>query len=163
MLESPANRRKFLSGALITAAALSLPARSVTAKEAGAPHVVLLGDSILDNGAYVGDGPDVVHQLRERFVTDYRAMLDDVQSRGLPVAVCTIYDARFPDAKQRRVASVGLTIFNECITREASARGLALIDLRLVCRADEDLADPIEPRLLPSMIGAGAARRCLPR
>lgn len=27
-------------------------------------HVVLLGDSILDNKAYVGEGPDVVHQLR---------------------------------------------------------------------------------------------------
>ena len=27
-------------------------------------HVVLLGDSILDNKAYVGDGPDVVAQLR---------------------------------------------------------------------------------------------------
>jgi hypothetical protein len=218
MHESPANRRTFLSGALITAAALSLHPRAATAKEAGVPHVVLLGDSILANGAYVGDGPDVVHQLRERlpkgaratlaavdgsvasavrlqlqiaptdathlvvsaggndalhyadvlnetagsvsealeklaavrerFVTDYRAMLDDVQSRGLPVAVCTIYDARFPDAKQRRVASVGLTIFNECITREASARGLALIDLRLVCRADEDLADPIEPSVI---------------
>ena len=27
-------------------------------------HVVLLGDSIFDNGAYVGGGPDVVDQLR---------------------------------------------------------------------------------------------------
>jgi hypothetical protein len=27
-------------------------------------HIVLLGDSILDNGAYVGDGPAVVDQLR---------------------------------------------------------------------------------------------------
>lgn len=27
-------------------------------------HVVLLGDSILDNKDYVGDGPDVVHHLR---------------------------------------------------------------------------------------------------
>ena len=27
-------------------------------------HLVLLGDSILDNGAYTGDGPDVATQLR---------------------------------------------------------------------------------------------------
>jgi hypothetical protein len=171
MIESPANRRTFLSGALITAAALSLPDCAARAKEAGSQHVVLLGDSILDNGAYVGGGPDVVHQLRgvlpkgaratlaavdgsvasgvrlqlqiaptdathlvvsaggndalhyanvlketagsvsealeklaavrEWFVQDYRAMLDDVQGRGLPVAVCTIYDAHFPDARQR--------------------------------------------------------------
>lgn len=29
-------------------------------------HIVLLGDSILDNGAYVGRGPDVVTQLRQK-------------------------------------------------------------------------------------------------
>ena len=28
-------------------------------------HIVLLGDSIFDNGAYVRGGPDVVTQLRE--------------------------------------------------------------------------------------------------
>jgi hypothetical protein len=28
-------------------------------------HVVLLGDSIFDNGAYVGGGPDVISQLRQ--------------------------------------------------------------------------------------------------
>jgi GDSL-like Lipase/Acylhydrolase family len=226
MLESPANRRTVLSGALITAAALSLPARTAAAKEAGKQHIVLLGDSILDNGAYVGDGPDVVQQLRERlpkgaratlaavdgsvasgvrlqlqiapidathlvvsaggndalhyanvltetagsvsealeklgsvrerFMQDYRAMLDDVQSRRLPAAVCTIYDAHFPDAKQRRLASVGLTIFNECITREAAARGLALIDLRVMCGSDADLANPIEPSVIGGAKIAGA-------
>jgi hypothetical protein len=65
--------------------------------------------------------------------------------------VCTIYDARFPDAKQRRLSSLGLTIFNDCITREASARGLALIDLRLILTEDADLANPIEP----SVAGGG--------
>jgi GDSL-like Lipase/Acylhydrolase family len=33
------------------------------------PHIVLLGDSNLDNGAYVGGGPDVNTQLR-RFLPD---------------------------------------------------------------------------------------------
>lgn len=219
MFASSANRRTFLSGAIIAAAAMSLPDRSAAAAKGSAgQHIVLLGDSILDNGAYVGDGPDVVSQLRERlpagsratlgaidgsvasavrtqlksapddathlvvsaggndalhcatileetagsvgealeklalvreqFVQDYRALLDEVQARGLPAAVCTIYDARFPDAQQRRIASVGLTIFNECITREASARGLALIDLRLICGTDRDLANPIEPSVV---------------
>ena len=27
-------------------------------------HIVLLGDSIFDNAAYVGGGPDVIEQLR---------------------------------------------------------------------------------------------------
>jgi hypothetical protein len=29
-------------------------------------HVILLGDSVFDNAAYVGGAPDVIAQLRER-------------------------------------------------------------------------------------------------
>ncbi len=215
MFDHRASRRSVMHAALVAATALSLPARGATAKETGGNHIVLLGDSVLDNGAYIGTGPDVIEQVgkhlpagaratlgavdgavvsavrlqlqiapedathfvvsaggndalhhaglldekvssvaeafdklaivRESFARDYRTMLDDVTARGLPVAVCTIYDARFPDAKQRRRASLGLTIFNDCITREASARGLALIDLRLILTTDSDLANPIEP------------------
>ena len=28
-------------------------------------HIVLLGDSVIDNKAYVGEGPDVAEQLRK--------------------------------------------------------------------------------------------------
>jgi hypothetical protein len=52
--------------------------------EAG--HVVLLGDSILDNGAYVGTGPDVVGQLRDALPDGWRASLlarDGDVSRGV--------------------------------------------------------------------------------
>lgn len=38
-------------------------------------HVVLLGDSIFDNKAYVGDGPDVIAQLREALPAGGRATL----------------------------------------------------------------------------------------
>ena len=218
MFDIPASRRSFMTGALVGACGLSLPTRRAAATEARKKHIVLLGDSILANGAYVGDGPDVIEQLntslpagaratlgamdgsvtsgvrlqlqiapedathfvisaggndalhnaglleekassvaealeklavvREAFEREYRAMLDDVLARSLPVAVCTIYDARFPDAKQRRLASLGLTIFNDCITREAAARGLGLIDLRLILPAAEALANPIEPSVI---------------
>ena len=115
-----------------------------------------------EKAASVAEAMDKLADIRERFMADYRAMLDDVTSRGLPVAVCTIYDARFPDAKQRRLSSLGLTIFNDCITREASARGLALIDLRLILTDDSDLANPIEPSVsgggkIASAIAAFAA------
>lgn len=40
-----------------------------------AGHVVLLGDSVFDNAAYVGGGPDVVAQLRERLPAGWRATL----------------------------------------------------------------------------------------
>lgn len=219
MFDQPASRRSFVRGALVTATALSLPVARATAKASTAPkHIVLLGDSILANGAYVGDGPDVIAQLqrrlpdgaratlnamdgsvasavrlqlqiapadathfvisaggndalhqaglleekassvaealgklaavREKFEQDYRAMLDDVTARGLPVAVCTVYNPRFPDAQQRRIAAIGLGVFNDTIIREAAARGLALIDLRLICTEDADLANPIEPSVI---------------
>ncbi len=219
MLTGSANRRTFLTRAAVAAAALSLPNSELAlAQDSPRRHVVLFGDSILDNAAYVDGGPDVVTQLctrlpvgskatlaaidgsvastvrlqlksapedathlvvsaggndalhcinvleesassvaealgrlaavRDQFRRDYTALLDDVVARGLPAAVCTIYDARLPDMTERRLASVGLTIFNECITREVSARGLALIDLRLICRTDQDLATPIEPSVL---------------
>lgn len=38
-------------------------------------HVALLGDSILDNGAYTSGGPDVVTQLQDMLPTGWRASL----------------------------------------------------------------------------------------
>jgi lysophospholipase L1-like esterase len=167
-------------------------------------HVVLLGDSIFDNAAYVHGGPDVIGQLREAlphgwkatlaavdgaviaslprqlqamppdtshlvisvggndalgnigvleeashsiadalnrlagiadsFERGYRAMLEFVFARGLPTAVCTIYDPRFPDPRMQRLAVAGFTVFNDVITRQTFARRLPLIDLRVVRR-----------------------------
>ncbi|MET0688464.1 MAG: SGNH/GDSL hydrolase family protein [Methyloceanibacter sp.] len=102
-------------------------------------------------GEKVGSVAEALERLadvREAFTREYRLMLDKVQARGLPTAVCTIYEARFPDLKQRRQAAAGLTLFNDCITREAAARGLAVIDLRVICNDDEDLANPIEPSVI---------------
>jgi hypothetical protein len=226
MTNFPASRRSFLTGALAAVTALSLPGHRPAAAQPERKHIVLIGDSILANGAYVGNGPDVTAHLnkllpagsqatleaidgaltsgvklqlqiapkdathyvvsaggndalhssnlisekaasvtealdklaalRDAFMHEYRAMLDALTARGLPVAVCTIYDADFPDAKQRRRASLGLTIFNDCITREAAARGLALLDLRLLLTAKGDLANPIEPSVQGGAKIAGA-------
>jgi lysophospholipase L1-like esterase len=179
-------------------------------------HVVLLGDSILDNGAYVRRGePDVVAQVQaklpqgwtatlcavdgavtsgvasqlsrvpadashlvvsvggndalrssgilrdparsvaevitkfaavqDEFARSYRAMLDKILDRRLPTALCTIYDARFPDPQEQRLVVTALSIFNDVITREAFSRRLPLIDLRLICDEPDDYANPIEP------------------
>jgi lysophospholipase L1-like esterase len=178
-------------------------------------HVVLLGDSIFDNAAYVPGGPDVIRQLRERlsagwratlaavdgavardvaaqlrrlpedathlvvsaggndalsnldvlsrparssadgiwllgevsatFERTYREMLGAVLSRGLPTTLCTIYDPRFPDAREQRLAQTGLMVFNDVILRVAFERGLPVLDLRLICDEDADYANPIEP------------------
>ena len=203
-------RRTAVVGGL--AAAAAAPARA----QAGATgHVVLLGDSVFDNKAYVAGGPDVVAQLRarlpaswraslaavdgavtadvarqlgrmplgathlvvsiggndalrqeavlgepgrsvgeglarlgavaDRFRQDYRAMLAGILAHRLPTALCTIYDPHFPDPQRRRLAIIGLALFNDVIAREAFSHGLALIDLRLVCSEDADFANPIEP------------------
>jgi hypothetical protein len=194
------------------------PERGAAAR---AGHVVLLGDSVFDNKAYVAGGPDVVAQLRgmlpigwqatlaardgaaagdlrrqlervprdathlvvsaggndalrqegvlgaparsvgealarlvavrDGFRRDYGAMLGAVLGRGLPAALCTIYDPRFTDPSRQRLAVAGLALFNDVIAREAFARGLPLIDLRLVCGEDADFANPIEP----SVTGGG--------
>jgi lysophospholipase L1-like esterase len=179
-------------------------------------HVVLLGDSIFDNGSYVRRRePDVVAQvqaklpagsratlcavdgavtsgverqlaripadathlvvsvggndalrssglLREQarsvaevitkfalvqdeFARNYRTMLHAVLKRRLPTALCTIYDARFPDPQEQRLVVTALSIFNDVITREAFTRRLHLIDLRLICNEPDDYANPIEP------------------
>lgn len=190
-------------------------------------NVVLLGDSIFDNAAYVGGGPDVVTQLRrhlpqgwqatlravdggvtgsvaaqvrqlpadashivvsvggndalrhsrvldegarsvagavnalgevrEQFQRDYQAMLDAVTALRLPTAVCTIYDANYPDPLRQRLVVTGLTVFNDVITRAAFARGLPLIDLRLICNEAADYANPIEP----SVQGGGKIARAI--
>lgn len=179
-------------------------------------HVVLLGDSVFDNGAYVRPGePDVlalvqaklpkgwratmravdgavttgverqlarlpedashlilsvggndalgcsgilresarsvaevmtrIADVRDSFARSYRKMLDLVVAHRLPTALCTIYDARFPDPQEQRQVVAALSVFNDVITREAFSRRLALIDLRLLCNEHDDYANPIEP------------------
>jgi hypothetical protein len=178
-------------------------------------EVVLLGDSIFDNAAYVGGGPDVCHQVRERlpegwqttllaldgsvardvyyqlqriprgathlvistggnepvnhldllsesassvsevldtlwevavqFQKMYRNLLAEVLSHGLPTAVCTIYYPAFGDQALQRVASAGLTFFNEAILLEVARSRIPMLDLRLIFTEPEDYANPIEP------------------
>lgn len=177
------------------------------------PHLILLGDSIFDNGAYVAGGPDVVRQVRaalpgwsatllardgavarevaaqlralppdsthlvvsaggndalgashllgqrvadvgsalallERaqsaFAETYEVMVEAVLARGLPTALSTIYDTPQVSA-DARVIRAALALFNDVISRAAFARGLPLIDLRLICSEPADYANPIEP------------------
>lgn len=213
------DRRTLLAGMALLATARALPARAE-----GGPamnNVVLLGNSIFDNEAYVGSGPDVIVQLKgdlpagwtatlaardgstsadvkgqlkdmpadathlvvsaggndalqekalieesarsvaevldklakikAAFALRYGAMLDAVLARKLPVAVCTIYEARYADPTTRAIAGVGLSVFNDVIMRAAFTRGVPVIDLRLIIDADADYANDIEP----SVAGGG--------
>ena len=68
-------------------------------------HVVLLGDSIFDNAAYVGGGPDVVALLRKALPTGWRATLlavDGAVTDDVPRQL-----ARVPADATHLVLSVG--------------------------------------------------------
>ncbi|MFC6776840.1 SGNH/GDSL hydrolase family protein [Methylobacterium gregans] len=93
----------------------------------------------------VSEALGLLAEVREHFRAAYREMLDAAQARGLPTAICTIYDPRYPDPKRRRLTTTALSLLNDIITREAFARGLPLIDLRVLCDEDADFANPIEP------------------
>ena len=210
-MTSDLNRRSLLCGAVL--AALPGPAAAQVVRPM--KHIVLLGNSIFDNAAYVAGGPDVVRQLRalspqdarasliardgaviadvsrqlqnlppdathlvlsvggndalgeaalleakvgsmaealelitrvrERFRSAYAGLLDDILKRPLPLAVCTIYEPRFPESARRRLAATALTALNDAITREAFSRRVDCIDLRVLCDDDRDFANPIEP------------------
>lgn len=140
-------------------------ARQVGWLGSGVTHLVLSigGNDALDHGALLGETAEsfagVLDQLadvRDAFSSNYNAMLDRVCKPGLPVAVCTIYDGRFPDPLQRKISNAALTIFNDVITRAVFSRGLTLIDLRLICDEDTDLANPIEPSVQGGAKIAGA-------
>ena len=72
-------------------------------------------------------------------------MLKEVLARGLPTAICTVYYPRFPEAALQKMAVTALAAFNDCIIRAAFARGLPLLDLRLICNEEGDYANPLEP------------------
>lgn len=69
------------------------------------PHLVLLGDSILDNAAYTNGGPDVVTQVRGLLPKPWKASLlaiDGSTTNDVPAQV-----ARLPHDATHIVLSVG--------------------------------------------------------
>ena len=79
-----------------------------------------------------------------RFEAAYRRAVDAVLALGRETVVCTIYNGNL-EAPQATLARVGLTTFNDAILRTGFERRLTIIELRLVCDAPADYANPIEP------------------
>jgi len=69
------------------------------------PHLVLVGDSILDNAAYTEGGPAVIEQVRERLPTGWKATLLAVD--GAMTVDVDAQLARLPDDATHLVVSVG--------------------------------------------------------
>jgi hypothetical protein len=98
-----------------------------------------------DPARSVAEAISMLARAGDDFERDYQLMLDELLARRLPTAVCTIYNPRFTEARMQKLAVTALCIFNDAIIRAAVARGLPLIDLRLICTDDQDYANPIEP------------------
>jgi len=69
------------------------------------PHIVLLGDSVFDNAAYVAGGPDVVQQLRAILPPGWRATLN--ARDGASIADLADQLQKLPAESSHLVVSIG--------------------------------------------------------
>lgn len=69
------------------------------------PRVVLLGDSVFDNGAYVQGGPDVASQLRKRLPAAWKVTLLAVDAGSLEDLPRQL--AQIPEDATHLVLSIG--------------------------------------------------------
>jgi hypothetical protein len=107
----------------------------------------------------VGEGLALLGRDVHAFAQAYGEAVRLLQQRGLPLTACTIYEGSFPDARFQRVAAAAVALFDDAILRTATAAGVDVIELRLVCRAPEDYANPIEP----SSVGGEKIARAIVR
>lgn len=150
----------------VDGATMSSVERQLQRLPADATHLVLSvgGNDALGHSAYILSEPADSYAsalagmatLRDEFSREYGHMLAGVRATGLPLAVCTIYDS-VPGL--RPAESVGLSIFNDIITRQVIAARVTLLDLRLTCNEAGDYAavSPIEP----SAAGGGKIARAI--
>jgi hypothetical protein len=90
---------------LTCAASASLSKSNANAGERTMRHVVLLGDSVFDNGAYVIGGRDVITQLKQKLPATWTADLLAVD--GSVVADLIRQLARVPKSATHLVVSMG--------------------------------------------------------
>ena len=130
----------------------------------GATHLVLSvgGNDALSHGDLLTrpsrSAAEVLTLLANaagEFEERYRGLIARLLQAGVPFTVCTIYNGNFPDRDFQRIASTALSSFNDAILRVGFERRLTIIDLRLICDAPADYANPIEPS---SVGGAKIAR-----
>ncbi len=106
----------------------------------------LLNSDLLDTEVRsTAEALELFDERIQEFETSYRRALAAVLQFGRPAVVCSIYNGNLPDPDQARSVRVALMMFNDVIFRVAAENRLPTIDLRLVCTAPEDYANPIEP------------------
>lgn len=98
----------------------------------------------MDRVNNVGDAIVRCAEVLRPFAQSYHELIRAIVAKGLPLAVCTIYD-HIPDLSIRE--RTGLQLFNDIITRTALEAGADIIDLRLLCNQPHHYseASSIEP------------------
>ncbi len=104
----------------------------------------------------VGEAMLVLNEARARFRKSYRAMLEALREKAMPLAVCTVYDAVPGLGAAEQTALAG---FNEIILREAFAARVPVIDLRLICNRDSDYSHV--SAIEPSAVGGAKIARVI--
>jgi hypothetical protein len=79
------------------------------------------------------------------FERDYRAALQNLLVLGLPLVVCTVYNANFQKPGLARCVRVAVALFNDVISRAAREFALPVVELRTICMQPSDYANEIEP------------------
>ncbi|MFL9826668.1 SGNH/GDSL hydrolase family protein [Rhodoplanes sp. SY1] len=115
----------------------------------GADAIAALA-GVTDPVATVGDSLDRLAAARDRFAGRYAAVADALKATHRPVALCTMWRPSAREDRFARAAGVGIDLLDNAIVRIALARGLALIDLRLVCPGEDDF----------DLAGTPSARGC---
>ena len=77
------------------------------------PHIVLLGDSIFDNAAYVGENPDVISQLKVKLPENWNASLNSVDGNKVDDVYAQL--EKLPENATHLVLSVGGNDALSCI------------------------------------------------
>jgi len=93
---------------------------------------------------------DAIATMKAEFDRNYQQILDAVLSLDKPTVLCTIYDqCPLLDPAMGLLEFTALSMFNDCITRQAVQAGLPLIDLRVICNevTDYSTVSPIEPSM----------------
>ena len=102
------------------------------------PHLILLGDSILDNAAYTEGGPDVLAQIRAHLPTGWRSDLlavDGSTTANIPAQL-----AELPASSTHLVLSVGgnnALLEVDVLSRPVQLSGEAFLLLAEVARRFE--------------------------
>ncbi|MGB3641461.1 MAG: SGNH/GDSL hydrolase family protein, partial [Rivularia sp. (in: cyanobacteria)] len=77
------------------------------------PHIVLLGDSIFDNVAYVGQNPDVIAQLRMKLPQNWNASLNAIDGNKVDDVYAQL--EKLPKDATHLVLSIGGNNALSCI------------------------------------------------